>query len=66
MLGYLPADKSQWEETLDRQRKLYSHWHLDLIVNPRKELERQEQERQEAEAEKDPELEEITSSDHVC
>eukprot|EP01127_Copromyxa_protea_P008914 TRINITY_DN2058_c0_g2_i1.p1 TRINITY_DN2058_c0_g2~~TRINITY_DN2058_c0_g2_i1.p1 ORF type:complete len:460 (+),score=118.67 TRINITY_DN2058_c0_g2_i1:58-1437(+) len=63
LLGYLPTDKSLWEETLKKQRQLYSQWHLDLIVNPRKELEEREAEEKKKQEENE-ELEEIMPSDH--
>lgn len=66
MLGYLPCDKSRWSEELDRSRKLYSQWHMDLIVNPRKEFEKEQEEKEKkAEEDEDPELQEITQGDHV-
>jgi len=64
LLGYLPTDRSKWDDALRKSRELYQQWHLDLLVNPRKELEEREA-REKAEKEADPELQEITVSDHV-
>lgn len=34
LLGYLPPDQRQWEETLRRKRAEYSRFCKDLIINP--------------------------------
>ena len=40
---------------------------MDLIVNPRKEFEKEQKEKEEAEAEEEePALQEVTMCDHVC
>eukprot|EP01127_Copromyxa_protea_P008913 TRINITY_DN2058_c0_g1_i1.p1 TRINITY_DN2058_c0_g1~~TRINITY_DN2058_c0_g1_i1.p1 ORF type:complete len:439 (+),score=94.77 TRINITY_DN2058_c0_g1_i1:122-1318(+) len=63
LLGYLPADKSSWEDSLQKSRQLYNQWHLDLLVNPRKELEEREAEAQ-RKREEDGNLEETLLVDH--
>jgi hypothetical protein len=45
LFGYLPPDRNSWEKFLIEKRQIYSEFHKDLIVNPRKEQEAAEEEK---------------------
>ncbi|EGG23268.1 TBC1 domain family member 13 protein [Cavenderia fasciculata] len=39
ILGYLPSEKGSWKSDVERSRKIYQDWVMELMINPWKEQE---------------------------